>query len=279
MTPIVHTYRSGETALFVNSYLVEGEEAVVSVDAPLLLSDARAYRARLDALHKPLAGVLLTHPHPDHYNGLGELVAGDRVPIVALRDVDREIRERDAEKRAQWGPLFGDEWPKESLFPTETVGDGEQVELGGLRFTTLDAGPGESVRETIWRLHADGGTAFAGDLVFNGTHSYIADGLTAAWIESLDRTGGLLDPSTTLYIGHGSPVGVAALHEQRRYLMMVREVVRRLAGKSEHLEPEAAEELVRVMRDYTGGAALEWLLTAGCDGLAAELARDEAPLS
>src|SRR5919106_1934197 len=109
--PTIHTYRSGESALFVNSFLVEGEDGVVSIDAPMFVSDARAYRARLDALHKPLAGVLLTHPHPDHYNGLTDLVAGYDVPVIALADVDREIRARDDEKRARWAPVFGDEWP------------------------------------------------------------------------------------------------------------------------------------------------------------------------
>jgi predicted nuclease with RNAse H fold len=34
--------------LFVNSYLVEGSEGVVAIDAPLLLSDGRAFRARLE---------------------------------------------------------------------------------------------------------------------------------------------------------------------------------------------------------------------------------------
>jgi hypothetical protein len=34
-------------------------------------------------------------PTPDHYNGLTELVAGLDVPILALAEVDREIRERD----------------------------------------------------------------------------------------------------------------------------------------------------------------------------------------
>ena len=54
MAPIVHTYRSGETGLFVNSYLVEGADGVVAVDALLLISDGRAFRARLEALRKPL---------------------------------------------------------------------------------------------------------------------------------------------------------------------------------------------------------------------------------
>jgi glyoxylase-like metal-dependent hydrolase (beta-lactamase superfamily II) len=274
MPSTIHTYRSGESALFVNSYLVEGEGGVVSIDAPMLVSDARAYRARLEALRKPLAGVLLTHPHPDHYNGLTELVAGLEVPILALPEVDREIRERDAAKREQWGPLFGDEWPEESTFPSETAEPGSEVELAGLRFTPIDAGAGESVSETIWRLEGDGAIAFVGDLVYNGTHSYIADGLTAAWIESLDRSVELLDPAATLYIGHGAPVGVEALQRQKSYLMMLREVVGRLAGGDETLDDAAAEELVRVMGEYTGGAPLDWLLTRGRDAVAAELARD-----
>ena len=273
MPPTVHTYRSGEPALFVNSYLVEGDEGVVSIDAPMFVSDAHAYRARLDALHKPLAGVLITHPHPDHYNGLTVLVEGLDVPVVAMPEVDREIRESDDAKRAQWGPLFGDEWPEQSTFPSEQATDGERVELGGLRFTPTDLGPGESVSETIWHLDGDGQpTAFVGDLVFDGTHSYIADGLTADWIESLDRAAELIDPSATLYVGHGDPVGVDAIADQRRYLMMLREAVRRIAGGGERLEPEAADELVRTMREFTGGAPLEWLLTRGCDGVAAELA-------
>jgi glyoxylase-like metal-dependent hydrolase (beta-lactamase superfamily II) len=270
----IHTYRSGESALFVNSYLVEGEEGVVSIDAPMFVSDARAYRARLDALHKPLGGVLLTHPHPDHYNGLTELVAGLDVPILALPDVDREVRERDDAKRAQWGPLFGEEWPETSTFPTATVLAGEEVELVGLRFTPIDAGAGESVSETIWRLEDDRAVAFVGDLVFNGTHSYIADGMTAAWIESLDRTATLLDPAATLYIGHGEPVGIGALQSQKGYLLMLREVVGRLADGKDHLEEDEAEELVRVMREFTGDAPLDWLLMRGRDGVAAELARE-----
>ena len=134
----LHTYRSGETGLFVNSYLVEGTEGVVAIDAPLLLSDGRAFRARFEALRKPLLGVLVTHPHPDHYNTITDLVAGQEVPVIAHHDVDREIRASDDSKRAQWGPMFGDEWPASATFPNRTVADEETVELGGLRFVFDD---------------------------------------------------------------------------------------------------------------------------------------------
>src|SRR2546426_10364587 len=106
MAPTVHTYRSGETGLFVNSYLVEGSDGVVAIDAPLLLADGRAFRARLEALHKPLLGVLVTHPHPDHYNTITDLLAGEQVPVIALPEVAREIRDKEAAKRAEWSPMF-----------------------------------------------------------------------------------------------------------------------------------------------------------------------------
>src|SRR5687767_11315239 len=129
MAPTVHTYRSGETGLFVNSYLIESADGVVAIDAALLLSDGRAFRARYEALKKPLLGVLVTHPHPDHYNSITQLLAGDDVPVIAHADVDCEIRAKDEAKRVQWGPLFGAEWPAGATFPNRTVADEETVEL------------------------------------------------------------------------------------------------------------------------------------------------------
>jgi glyoxylase-like metal-dependent hydrolase (beta-lactamase superfamily II) len=186
MAPTVHTYRSGETGLFVNSYLVEGAEGVVAIDAPLLLSDGRAFRARYEALRKPLLGVLVTHPHPDHYNTIGQLLAGGDVPVIAHGDVDREIRAKDDAKRAQWGPMFGDEWPASATFPNRTVADEEPVELGDLRFTAWDFGPCESESETVWLL-GDGDTAFVGDLAFDRTHAYL--GRPYARVAQRDRPG------------------------------------------------------------------------------------------
>src|SRR4029453_16911257 len=186
MAPIVHMYRSGESGLFVNSYLVEGDAGVVAIDAPLLLSDGRAFRARYEALGKPLLGVLVTHPHPDHFNTIGQLLAGEEVPVIAHSDVEREIRAKDDAKRAQWGPIFGDEWPAAATCPNRTVADEESVELGGLRFTAWDFGLCESESETVWLL-GDGDVAFVGDLAFNGTHAYLAGGHPDAWLRAIDR--------------------------------------------------------------------------------------------
>jgi glyoxylase-like metal-dependent hydrolase (beta-lactamase superfamily II) len=267
----VHTYRSGELGLFVNSYLVEGVDGVVAVDAPLLLSDGRAFRARLEALGKQLLGVLVTHPHPDHYNTIGELLAGEEVPVIAHRDVEREIRERDEAKRAQWKPMFGDEWPASATFPNRVVVDEESVDLGDLRFTAWDFGPCESESETVWLL-GDGETAFVGDLAFNGTHAYLADGRTDAWLRAIDRAEESLAGVRTLYVGHGAPAMPAVLAEQRRYLLMVREAVGRAAGGRAELNEEEANRVASLMERYLPAAPLGWLVGSGASAVAAELA-------
>jgi glyoxylase-like metal-dependent hydrolase (beta-lactamase superfamily II) len=272
MAPIVHTYRSGETGLFVNSYLVEGADGVVAIDAPLLLSDGRAFRARLEALGKPLLGVLVTHPHPDHYNTIGQLLVGGDVPVIAHRDVDREIRASDEAKRAQWGPTFGNEWPAASTFPNRPVGDEETVGLGDLRFTAWDFGPGESESETVWLL-GDGEIAFVGDLAFNGTHAYLADGRTDAWLRAIDRAEESLAGVGTLYVGHGPPAVPAVLADQRRYLLMAREAISRAAGGRTELSEEEANRVAALMERYLPTAPLSWLVGAGASAVAAELAQ------
>ena len=275
MASIVHTYRSGETGLFVNSYLVEGADGVVAVDAPLLLSDGRAFRARLDAISKPLLGVLITHPHPDHYNTVTQLLAGDDVPVIAHRDVDREIRAKDHAKRTQWGPLFGDEWPASATFPNRTVTDEESVELGDLRFTAWDFGPCESASETVWLL-GDGDAAFVGDLAFHGTHAYLADGHTDAWLRALDRAEDSFAGVRTLYVGHGPPAGAAVLADQRRYLLMAREAIGRVGGGRADLSEDECNRVVNLMERYLPDAPLGWLVGAGAPAVAAELAQQPA---
>jgi glyoxylase-like metal-dependent hydrolase (beta-lactamase superfamily II) len=271
----VHTYRSGETGLFVNSYLVEGAEGVVAIDAPLLISDGRAFRARLEALKKPLLGVLVTHPHPDHYNTVTELLAGESAPVIAHSDVDDEIRASDDAKRAQWGPTFGDEWPTSATFPNRTVGDEETAEFGDLRFTAWDFGSGESRSETVWLL-GDGESAFVGDLAFNGTHSYLADGSTDAWLRAIDRAEESLAGVRALYVGHGDPGGPGVFAEQRRYLLMVREAIRRVASGRSELSEDETNQVVGLMERYLPGAPLSWLVGAGASAVAAELAQEAA---
>jgi hypothetical protein len=83
----------------------------------------------------------------------------------------------------------------------------------------------------------------------------------------------------TLYVGHGPPAAPGILAEQHRYLLMVQEVVRRVARDRSELSEEDAKEVARLMERYLPEAPLAWLVSAGATGVAAELAQKGAHVS
>jgi glyoxylase-like metal-dependent hydrolase (beta-lactamase superfamily II) len=276
--PTIHTYRAADVGLRVNSYLVETEPGVLVVDTNLLVSDIEAFRARLTALKKPLLGVVVTHAHPDHFNGIIELVRDREVPVYAGRRVAAVIEEIAEAKRDQWSPTYGTEWPTETYYPNSLLGDGDEVELNGLSFSIRELGPGESHADSYFRVSAEGGrpVAFIGDIAFHGTHPYTADGHTAAWLSNLDTLASELADVGVLYPGHGDPAGPALIDEQRRYLLFYREVVRRLAGGASTLTEAHKAELGRTMQAFLPEAPLAWMVGLGADAVAAELAAEAA---
>jgi L-ascorbate metabolism protein UlaG (beta-lactamase superfamily) len=112
----------------VNAFLVHGPDGLVVVDGMLTISDAALVRQAIDEADVPLAGVVITHPHPDHYAGLWHLIGDDDVPILATRAVDEVIRRDDALKNEVVGPMMGAEWPTTRRFPTHLVDSGDAVQ-------------------------------------------------------------------------------------------------------------------------------------------------------
>jgi glyoxylase-like metal-dependent hydrolase (beta-lactamase superfamily II) len=272
--PKIHTHASGEEGLAVNAYLVETEKGVVAVDATLTVSEARAFRAELEALNKPLLAVLLTHPHSDHVAGLTELVGSPEVPILALPSIDKVMRETEDEKHAQWGPVFGDEWIPRWTYPNRFVEDREAVEFDGVTYRVHDLGPGgDSDANSIWSTENGGPrVAFTGDIVFNGTHSYIADGHVLAWLANLENTRALLADVEKIYPGHGAEASLDLLEAQKAYLLTYCAAVKELSDGEPALTETAGEELERRMEEYLPEAPLKFMIDLSAAAVAAELA-------
>jgi len=272
-TVTVHTHACGEGGIFVNAYLVESRRGVVAIDATLSETDSRNFRRELQALGKPLLAVLVTHPHPDHVAGITNLVANESTKILATQAVVDLMRKLEEPKRRQWTPIFGAEWAQRWTYPNTVVKSGERVTLDEVTYAVLDVGAGgDAEANSIWFIEAPARTAFLGDLVFNGPHSYIADGHLLAWLANLARVERLCTEMSTVFPGHGpADAPKSLLARQRDYLLAFASHVKELADGRTVLSAPAKAELEPRMRERYPDAGLSFLIAMSADPVAREL--------
>ena len=266
--PTIHRFPVEHEGAFVNAYLVETASGVVAVDGLLQVSVAREMRAGIDRLGKPLLAAVLTHSHPDHYAGLGEVIAGSDIPIYAPQGVIDTISADDAIKDQVIGPMFGEDWPTKRIFPNTPIGDGESLTFDDLTFTVIDLGPSESPHDSPWVVGDDAKTVFLGDQIYHHKHCYLADGFYAEWLANIEKLRTRFPDDAVFYIGHGGPVGPEMWDWQRGYIELFVEAV----SNADWSEPERAKAtVVGRMKEYESSEELQFLMELSIEPIAAKL--------
>ena len=269
-THVIHRFAASGGGTPVNAYIVEGPAGSVVVDATLLVSDARALRARVDELGTPLLGVVITHAHPDHYGGLAELTRDLDVPVFATEGVRDVIRRDDRIKEQILRPMFGDEWAAERAFPNRIVADRATVDIDGIRLRVVDLGPGESPHDSIWWLEGDGGRqVFSADLAYDRHHCYLADGFHRQWLVNIERARREFPAGTTMHPGHGLPSGTEVLDWQEGYIKAFLAAVEH-ADWTDHDAAKAS--VVARMLSYLPTGRLQFLMELSIDPMVEQLA-------
>jgi glyoxylase-like metal-dependent hydrolase (beta-lactamase superfamily II) len=264
--PTIHRFPINREGAFVNAYLVETGSGVIAVDGLLTVSGAKEMRTALDRLGKPLHAALLTHSHPDHYAGMGEIVAGYDVPIIAPQGVIDTITGDDAIKDEIIGPMFGDEWPTGRVFPNTPIRDGESVTFDDVTFTVIDLGPSESPHDSPWVLGEDEKIVFLGDQIYDHRHCFLGDGFHAEWLANIEKLRARFPDDAVFHIGHGGPVGREMWDWQRGYIELFLDAV----STADWSEPESAKAtVVSRMQDYEPSDELQFLMELSIEPVAA----------
>jgi glyoxylase-like metal-dependent hydrolase (beta-lactamase superfamily II) len=265
--PTIHRFPANQEGAFVNAYLVETKSGVIAVDGLLSVSAAREMRTALDRIGKPLQAALVTHSHPDHYAGLGEIVAGYDVPIVAPLGVINTIERDDPVKDVIVGPMFGEEWPAKRVFPNTPIRDGESLTFDDVTFTVIDLGPSESPHDSPWVLGDDERIVFLGDQIYDHKHCYLADGFYAEWLANIGKLRSRFPEDAVFYIGHGGPVGPEMWDWQRGYIELFLDAV----SNADWSEPETAKATVFArMKQYEPSDELQFLMELSIEPVAAK---------
>ena len=198
----------------VNTAFIVAPQGVIVIDSgPSLRYGQQMRRAIATVTAKPIALVINTHHHPDHF--LGNQAFAD-VPIAALAETRNGIA---ADGNAFAENLFrmSGDWMKgtEVQIPGKTLNAGRFDVAGrSLRLVALDGHTGAD----LVIVDDSSGVVFAGDLVFNGRAPTTPHADVAHWLAALDQLDALTREASfkVLLPGHGAPTADAAPIRQTR---------------------------------------------------------------
>ncbi|MFK8000481.1 MAG: MBL fold metallo-hydrolase [Polyangiales bacterium] len=219
----VHTLVSRADRVGTATHVIEGPTGVVVVDTHLVRRDARALRAFVDAIGKPVERVIISHGHPDHYFGLEYF---EDLPTYALPESIADMRRRWRGHRSGHVARIGDAITDYARFPANELAPGGE-NIGGVEFQFESVVNGEDVTQLVVRLPAQH-VLIVQDLSSQGYHPFVGTLRLRAWRDVLSRLIQETHESaseTYVLVGHGPPGGAELLEGTRAYLPVAEEVI------------------------------------------------------
>lgn len=215
--------------------LIHTANEAVLVDPLLTVAQATSLADWIDDLipNKRLTYIYVTHGHGDHFFGLSTLLERfpDAIAVATagvLVHMENQLTPASREFWTTWFPgdqiRFPASPPAKALDPKNAT-----IQLDGHTLHAINAGHSDT-DSTSFLWVPDLKLAVAGDIVYNGAYSYLAESLTPAlrsqWIHAI-RTIQALQPETVV-VGHkraGAVDGAWTLNATIRYIELWDELV------------------------------------------------------
>ena len=270
---VIHMLTSNERSFFTNAYIIETKNALVAVDTMMINADAILLRQHIDSINKPLIAVIITHGHPDHYNGTDIIITGfNDIPIISTKGARDCINDTADSKELKWKPYFGQDWPEHIILPSQLVSDGEIVSLDGLDYTFSDLHAAESSSDLCFTLGENQSAVFVGDVVFNNMHGFMNDGNSAQWLLVLQQLLSELVDVKQLFTGHGEPGNTVQLVQaQIEYIGHYRRNLGSIMSDTPLLSDTQKQSFEHLMIESYPEYQLSSFIKAGIEAVAQEL--------
>ena len=284
--PQIHNYTSPPPGP-VNSWIIESKNGVVVIDTQRQLSEGKNVLEEAKKINKPILGVIITHPHPDHINGAEALLNGTaNVPIYSTQSTFDIMKNDKGGLIALSKQILGNDYSNQTILPNNIVKSGKNITIDEITYNFEDIGPGEAGDMTLIYLPSQK-ILFTGDVVNNRMHPFLAEGHSSEWIKQIEYIMQNYSDAEILFPGHGqSGPPKTLLDEQLNYINTFRSLVEQqqqmqsaaeVGGKNITEEGKARikSELQRIYPNYISVATLSNMLDINIDAVAKEISQEK----
>ncbi len=208
----VHSYVNPQL-IQVTSYILELKDSLVIIDAQLTYTFTKEVVDYAKSLKKPVARVIITHAHPDHFLGA---YAFKGFPVYALKETQEAIQNNGEAARQVFLKNFGEnDAAPEVLIPTHILKEGNTT-INKIKFLVRKVNDNEADVTAIIELPKEK-IIIAGDFIYNRIHLFPGNNHLQDWKNQLENqrsffTGNIILP------GHGYPADASLVEENIRYL-------------------------------------------------------------
>ena len=204
----LHSYMAPSFSAVVTTQIIETASELHVIDAQFVQSIAKEVRAYANSLGKPIAGVYLSHWHPDHLLGASQF---EGIPFMTTEDISADCNRNEMtylKRKEQFNDDTVLSLPKGTLQVGNNNWDGVKVVVNQINDCEAE--------HTLTFHIPEVGLMIVQDLMFNNAHSFPLGNHTN-WISTLEtirNTEGL----RLLGCGHGLPATTGAITDSIAYL-------------------------------------------------------------
>ena len=167
------------------------------------MSEAKKLKDEVKKINKPILGVIITHPHPDHIGRTEILLNGTiNVPVYSTRSVYDIMKNDTGGLIALAKEFHGNDYADNIVLPSNLINSDTNVTIDETVYSFKDIGPGEAGDMTLIYLPAQR-ILFTGDMVNNDMIPFLAEGRSLDWIKQLEYIIHNYSHVKFLYPGHG----------------------------------------------------------------------------
>jgi glyoxylase-like metal-dependent hydrolase (beta-lactamase superfamily II) len=219
----------------VASTLIYGNEDAVLTDPGFTADQASALGDRVAGKGRNLTDIFITHGHGDHWFAAGLLAERFGARVVATAGTIAQMRVNIAARPLLWDKVYPGIPP--SPVTAVTV-PGSRITLEGHDLVIVEVGHADTDDNSVLHL-PDLGLVAAGDVIYNGAHMYLGEGVVVGgfgpWRAAIGKVEGL------------RPRHIVAGHQNRR---LDDDAERTIAETRHYLDD--ADELLRVQTTAVG---------------------------